>query len=139
MDRRTDEFDKAKRRRFLETLAETGIVAQACAASGISWAQACRTWEKSPAFRAAWRMALDQATDTLEAEARRRAVEGWEKPVFYQGQPVGAIREYSDSLLMFLLRAHRPERFRDRTKEEGNEPVMVHIARFAPEVQEGAP
>ncbi|MHC5536960.1 hypothetical protein ACYOEI_01645 [Singulisphaera rosea] len=51
--------------------------------------------------------------DTLESEARRRALDGVEKPVFYRGQKCGAIREYSDALLMFLMKAARPERFRE--------------------------
>ncbi len=44
----------------------------------------------------------------------RRAVEGVIKPVFHQGKRVGTLRVYSDSLLMFLLRARRPEKFADR-------------------------
>jgi hypothetical protein len=37
-----------------------------------------------------------------------RAVEGVERPVFQRGQQVGTIREYSDRLLMFMLKARRP-------------------------------
>ena len=36
-----------------------------------------------------------------------------DEPVFYQGQVVGHIRKYSDNLLMFLLKAHWPEKFRE--------------------------
>ena len=42
--------------------------------------------------------------DALEAEARRRAVEGVRKPVFYQGVICGWVGEYSDTLLIFLLK-----------------------------------
>jgi hypothetical protein len=54
----------------------------------------------------------------MEEEARRRAVEGTKKPIFYRGQVVGHIRDYSDVLLMFLLTAHRPERYRENTRNE---------------------
>ena len=33
--------------------------------------------------------------------------------MFHQGKEVGAIREYSDLLLIFMLKARRPARFRD--------------------------
>ena len=59
------------------------------------------------------------ATDTLEMEARRRASLGVEEPVYYQGQVVGYVRKYSDVLLMFLLKAQRPEKFRDNHKIDG--------------------
>jgi len=36
-------------------------------------------------------------------EARRRAIEGVEKPLFYQGQNIATLREYSDGLLEFLI------------------------------------
>ena len=46
----------------------------------------------------------------LELEARRRAYEGVEKPVFHAGEECDFIRQYSDVLMMFLLKAHRPDR-----------------------------
>ena len=51
--------------------------------------------------------------DALEQEARRRALEGVEEPVFCRGERVGVIRRYSDALLILLLKAKRPEQFRD--------------------------
>ena len=48
-------------------------------------------------FAAAWDSACDEAADILEAEARRRAVEGTLRPVYQGGRHVGDIREYSDS------------------------------------------
>jgi hypothetical protein len=35
--------------------------------------------------------------------------------VYYQGAQCGTIREYSDTLLIFLLKAKRPEEFREET------------------------
>ena len=49
------------------------------------------------------------AADILEAEAYRRALEGREKPVgWYKGKPGGYVREYSDVLLMSLLKGASP-------------------------------
>ena len=60
-------------------------------------------------------------------EARRRAVTGIDKPVFFKGEVVGSITKYSDSLLMFLLKAHRPQKFRDcgKVKHTGATDVGV--------------
>lgn len=54
------------------------------------------------------------AADRLEREAWRRAVEGWEEPVYPKGQLVGTVRLYSDTLLALLLRAARPKRYREQ-------------------------
>lgn len=76
--------------------------------------------------------ARDEAVDRLEMEARRRGVDGVEAPIYYGGEPVyenkldpktGEVaiklatrRKYSDTLLMFLLKAARPEKYRDNWK-----------------------
>lgn len=49
----------------------------------------------------------------MEAEAFRRGVKGTEKPVFHQGVECGRIREYSDTLLITLLKANRPAKYRE--------------------------
>ena len=68
-------------------------------------------------FAAQWDDALGEGVDLLEAEARRRAVTGVEKPVYYKGKVVGSTTKYSGKLLMFLLKAHDPK-FRDGVKVE---------------------
>lgn len=57
------------------------------------------------------------ATDTLVDEAIRRAHEGVEEPVFYQGQEVSTVRKYSDTLLIFKLKQLDPS-YREVTKHE---------------------
>lgn len=58
----------------------------------------------------------------MEQEAFRRAVEGTEKPVFGSmgfrmgSGEIGRVREYSDTLLIFLLKGARPEKYRERTE-----------------------
>jgi hypothetical protein len=41
----------------------------------------------------AWRFAVESGVDRLEDEARRRAVDGVLKPVYYNGQRIGEVRE----------------------------------------------
>jgi hypothetical protein len=67
------------------------------------------------------------AGDFLEDEAIRRAMEGWEKKVFYQGQHVDNERIYSDMLMAMLLKGAKPHRYKDRTEVSGdaNAPLEV--------------
>lgn len=62
----------------------------------------------------------------LEDEAHRRAFEGVDKPVFYQGDECGTIREYSDTLAIFLLKAHNPEKYRENSKVELEANIRVN-------------
>ena len=77
--------------------------------------------------------ASEDAADSLEAEARRRAVEGVEEPVgWYKGQAGGVVRKYSDTLLIFLLKGRRPELYRERFEHSGpsDEPTITEIRRI---------
>ena len=38
------------------------------------------------------------------------------EPIYYKGELVGHVRKYSDALMMFLLKAHRPDKYRDNIK-----------------------
>jgi hypothetical protein len=62
-------------------------------------------WLKAdPGYKAAFEDVQDQAAQALEDEAVRRAYEGVERPVYQGGEKVGVVREYSDTLLIFLLK-----------------------------------
>jgi hypothetical protein len=100
-------------RAFLAALRRSGVVRSACRAARVGRSTAYRHRDTDPAFAAAWDRALETAVDALELEARRRAVEGVERSVFHAGKQVGIIHDYSDTLLIFLLKANRPEKYRD--------------------------
>lgn len=78
-------------------------------------------------FRQLYDDAHDDAVDDLEAEARRRAVDGVLTPVYQGGVQVGVIREYSDALLSLLLRGKRPEVFRERVEHTGRDGRPIEI------------
>ena len=69
-------------------------------------------------FAEQWDNAIEEGVEALEQEAWRRGLEGIVKPVFQRGVHVGDVREYSDTLLMALLRARRPGVYRQRFKHE---------------------
>jgi hypothetical protein len=91
-------------------------------------------------FRTAWDEAENNASDKLEAEAWRRAVDGVQEPLVSAGKIIRdddgnpiAIRRYSDAMLTLLLKARRPEKFRERSSVEmsgpGGKPIEVSDAR----------
>lgn len=114
---------------FLAVLRASGIVRHACEAAGVSRTTAYDRRERHPDFAAAWDEAMEDACDLLEAEARRRALEGVEKPIFWQGEQVATVREYSDTLMTLVLKAHRPEKYRERVDSRlsgpGGGPIQV--------------
>ena len=102
---------------FIERLKATGNITLAASGAGVARQHAYWTRNRSKAFRCSWEEALEQAVDLLEGEARRRAT-GINRDVWYAGEVVGTERAYSDTLLIFLLKAHRPAKFRDNVKVE---------------------
>ena len=104
----------ALRAKFCTALAESGIVSSACRKAEISRTAAYEARNADPVFAEAWDKALEVGIAGLEDEAQRRAFEGVLEPVFQGGAKVGAIRKYSDTLAMFMLKAHKPDRYRER-------------------------
>jgi hypothetical protein len=103
-----------KREQFLQALADSGSVTAAVAVAGTSRTRVYELRKTDAVFAAAWDEAEEIATDRLQDEARRRAMEGVEEPLVSagklvrgdDGQPI-MIRRYSDNLLSALLRARR--------------------------------
>jgi hypothetical protein len=106
------------RKRFLTALERFGNVTRACRFARISRETAYNWREADKPFASAWRHALDDAADRLEQEAWRRAVTGTKKPVYQGGDLVGHIQEYSDTLLIFLMKAANPGKYRETVKHE---------------------
>ena len=104
---------KKKRKVFLQILAQTGKVTEAAKAVGYANTKTMELYRrKDDDFAEEWELALSAAKHVLEEEAIRRAQDGVLEPVFYKGDIVGYKTNYSDSLLMFLLRKLDPN-YRD--------------------------
>jgi hypothetical protein len=104
-------------RTFLAAFSEVGTIVRAAESSGIARASHYQ-WLTDPVYRRAFEHAKREAADPLEAEARRRAVEGIKKLIFYKGEICGWEMQYSDSLMVTLLKGADPEKFADRTKTD---------------------
>ncbi len=113
---------------FLLELSQRGNVALACVKSKIGRQTAYDARAADIAFAVAWKEAVEFSTELMEAEARRRAVEGTLRPVYQGKKLVGKVREYSDTMMIFLLKAHKPEKYRDRHQVEHTGSVaQVHV------------
>lgn len=72
-------------------------------------------WLQDEEFQESLSMAKAMAADHLEAEAIRRAYDGVEEPVgWYQGSPGGTVTKYSDTLMIFLLKGAKPDKYVER-------------------------
>ena len=113
--------------RFLEQYALCGNITRAAALAGIERRLIYRWRDDDPDFAQRMLEAEQQATEVLEAEAWRRAVEGspYRRTSYWRGEPVGVDEktEYSDSLMTLLLKARKPDTYRDKDAQ----PVQVII------------
>lgn len=105
-------------RAFLAAFAGSGLVGLAAEAADVDRGLHARWLKGSAAYRAAFEPAHERAIETMEAEARRRAVEGVQEAVYYEGSVCGHRQRFSDNLLMFLLKAARPEKYMERSQVE---------------------
>ncbi len=110
--------NRLAREAFLAALASGWSVSKAALVADVARASIYRHRAADPTFAAAWDEALETGSDAIEDEARRRAVDGVSRPVFYKGKVCGTVQECSDSLLLAILRARRPEKYRDNSKIE---------------------
>ena len=101
---------------FFTSIANTAHITRACNAARISRATVYCRKSADPEFAQLLEDAMQVGYDNLMEEAQRRAFEGYEKPVYQGGLRVGMIREFSDSLAMFLLKGYKPKTFKDRTE-----------------------
>jgi hypothetical protein len=122
-----------RRRMFLESLAENGNVSVSARTAGIHRVTAYKWRRADPEFAAGWEEAIDISVDLLLEEARRRAHDGVDEPVFYQGEQCGAVRRYSDSLLMFLIKGKRPEYASERRELTGKDRGPMEISNLSDE------
>ena len=115
---------------FLAILRRTGNVSLACRALKIDRRTAYFRKSEDQEFSDQWDNAIAEAVDHLEGEAFRRAFKGCRKPVYQGGQLVGYVKEYSDTLMSLLLKAHNPK-FNEKSIREltgpGGKPLNVTV------------
>lgn len=120
-----------KRGEFLDYLRDGWSVTASAGRIGVSRQAVYALRLADGEFAKEWEDAYESGTDVYEDEAKRRAIQGTEEPVFYQGEVVGHVRKYSDTLLIVALKARRPDRYRDNIKQEiggiGGGPIKIEV------------
>ncbi len=118
-----------QQREFLRYYVIAPTINRAIALAAENGIRICRSgpsiWIKCEHFAKAFKRAKRKALRYLEVEARRRAVEGVVRRKFYRGEvildetgkPYSEV-EYSDALLMFLMKSQMPEKYGDKSKLE---------------------
>ena len=119
--RMTFRQDRQLKKAFLERFREHGNISRAVRETGVPYRDKVYIWqEHDDEFAAAFQEAEVIATEVLEEAAHRRAVEGVarEKPIYQMstGKLLDTVTEieYSDTLLIFLLKARAPHKYRDQ-------------------------
>jgi hypothetical protein len=116
-----------KKRAFLEHFARSGRVMQSCEAAGIHFTTHYHWKKHDKKYLAAVEQAEQIAADFMEDEIHRRAFDGFDHPVTYEGRITDTYKEYSDNLAMFRLKKLRPE-YRDSfSMNQFSGPVQVNV------------
>lgn len=127
-NRRRKSVQATKKSEFLRQYAQSGIMSTCCDAVGIDQSTVYRWRDADPVFATLLVWASEHAIDLLEDEARRRAVKGVPKGVYHQGELVATEQQYSDTLLIFLLKGARPSKYRENIR------VEIDVRKVAEEV-----
>lgn len=137
---------------FLAALSEFPNVTAACRKGHVSRSKVYERRATDPEFAKAWDEALDRGMCRAEDDVADRAFRGLPKLKFHEGQVVMAPkldendnpvldekgewimvpyveREYSDALAQFILKAHRPDKYRERREVEHSGGVTVQIVK----------
>lgn len=102
--------------KFLTHLSKTGNILASCRIANISDTHVYKQRKENPEFAARMATAIETALDSLEAVAFERA------------------KSHSDTLLIFLLKSHRPERYRENLKVEHSGTVNLNHYESASQV-----
>lgn len=94
----SDSVRQSKKRAVIAAFCSTANISASCEAAEIHRSTHYHWLEEDPEYKAAFEASWQQAGDHLEAVAVKRAVEG------------------SDLLLIFLLKALKPEKYRERSE-----------------------
>lgn len=102
---------------FLAAYAETGIITSAAQTAGVNRTTIYEWQEHDETFALRFKQAEAVSNEVIRAEIHRRAVTGWDEPVYQLAKYAGVVRKYSDTLLIFEAKRRMPE-YRDKQQVE---------------------
>ncbi len=106
-------FDDTVKNTFLEEVRRTGLIAKSAKSAGTTSRRIKSECESDEEFEIEFQEALQLYSEVVQAELARRAIDGVEETVYFQGNPCGTKINYSDALLTTLVKAKSSE-FREK-------------------------
>ena len=116
-------WSKARAADFLQVVAETCNVSEACRQSGLAMTVAYRRRKMDAAFRAAWLESIAIGYQRLEAVLLDRAFNGTERVITRRDGSEERVREYPNHIALKLLQMHR-----ETAMEADNEMAADEVA-----------
>lgn len=129
-----DAIQHQKKRIFLAAYARSGNISVAAEAAGIDRSTHYR-WLDDPVYAEVFEHAKEAAADYLEKVAWERATQGIRKPVYQGGKLVGYTTDTSDTLLIFLLKGLRPEKYVEKLQLTGANGGKIQVELSMEEVE----
>ena len=117
---------KARQKLFLEAFAEHANVLLAAQSAGINRTTVYKWLEHDADFSFAYNQAKEDAKDVLRAEIYRRAVQGWEEPIYQLKKFVGTVHKYDSTLLIFHAKMLMPE-YREKSTVDVNASTNAQV------------
>ena len=115
--RREPAVSAEARKLFLEAFAAGWSVTEASKRAGVARQRFYDLAKVDERFAAEWVEADAMGLDFVRDEIRRRAIDGWDEPVYQQGELAGYIRRKSDRLLELEAKRRDPA-YRERAALE---------------------
>lgn len=117
----------SKQKKFLKAYGECGVVKYACQVARIHRSTFYDWRDRDENFKVCLPIFQEDAHDTLEYAAYEQGVVGVEEPVVSMGRVVMGddekpltVRKYSPQLLITLLKANMPEKYREKQQVDMN-------------------
>jgi len=119
-------FTDDRKEEFLNFLRKNGNITISAHNVGVCYGTIKLHQRNSPEFDEAVEQAILESVGYAESEIQRRAFEGVEKGVYYQGKKVGTEKQYSDTLALRWLEAYNPSRWSPRSSVDVNSKVEIN-------------
>lgn len=119
--------------RFLSAYRKCGNITVAAQSAGMARRVHYNWYGEDHDYAKQFDDAQKESTDLLVAEARRRAVVGTRKYLYHNGKALIVKGEhvfdsnYSDNLLMFLIKANDPALYRDNYNDPGKSVIIPDV------------
>lgn len=116
---------------YFKGFAEDCTMTSGCLSARIDFNTVYKWREQDDTFVLRENQLRSELADRLEKESLRRALIGWDRPIYQKGVLCGYERVYSDTLMKMWLAAIRPEKFRENINVSGQvEQIVRQVAGF---------